>query len=167
MRRAGLALLLLLALAACGGASPDAMSNASIDLEAAAVRRGLVRDPASTAILGAYARGADRLCIVPADQEHRIGIVIDYGEGNGCRAIGQVRRIGEGLAVSLGADGGCSFTARYDGDRLALPGAVPGACRRLCTGRAALAGTQFVRLGESVAEGRAMRDPEGRALCGE
>jgi hypothetical protein len=165
MRRAGLALLL--GLAGCGGSSPAPAPNASVDLETAAIQRGLVRDPRDSAIAGAYARGPDRLCIVPAGAGHRIGIAIDYGEGNGCRATGTVRRAGEGLAVTLGADGACAFTARYDGDHLALPGALPKACARLCTGRAALAGAQFARLGESASEARTMRDPDGRALCGE
>ncbi len=161
------ALALLLGLAACGGPEPAPSSSATLDLENAAIRRGLVRDPKDPAIAGAYARGPDRLCIVPAAAAHRIGIVIDYGEGNGCRATGAVRRAGEGLELTLGADGACRFTARYDGDHLALPGALPQACVHLCTGRAALAGARFVRLGESVAEAQAMRDPEGRALCGQ
>jgi len=165
MRR--LAPALLLGLAACGGPSPVSVPTAAPDLETAAIQRGLVRDPKDASIVGAYARGPDRLCIVPSGQAHRIGIVIDYGEGNGCRATGIARRTGDGLDLSLGADGGCRFTARYDGDHLALPGALPGACQRLCTGRAALAGAQFVRLGESVAEAQAMRDPEGRTLCGQ
>lgn len=165
MRRLGLGLLL--GLAGCGAPAPAPSPNAAIDLETAAIQRGLIRDPRDTAIAGAYARGPDRLCIVPSGQGHRIGIVIDYGEGNGCRATGTVRRTGEGLALTLGRDGACRFTARYDGDHLALPGALPPACQRLCTGRAALAGAQFARLGESAAEARAMRDPEGKLLCGE
>lgn len=165
MKRLGPALLL--GLVSCGAPSPAPLTNATVDLETAAIQRGLVRDPRDTAIAGAYARGPDRLCIVPAGEAHRIGIVIDYGEGNGCRARGSVRRAGEGLAMALGQDGGCRLTARYDGDHLAIPGALPAACQRLCTGRAALAGAQFARLGESAAEARAMRDPEGKLLCGE
>ncbi|OAN59826.1 hypothetical protein [Sphingomonas sp. TDK1] len=164
MRQAGLALLL--GLAACGGPSPAPSTGGSADLETAAVQRGLVRDPKDSSIVGAYARGPDRLCIAPAGAVHRIGIIIDYGEGNGCRATGFVHREGDGLALTLGPDGGCSFTARFDGDHLALPGALPKACAHVCTGRAALAGAQFARLGEAIAEARALRDPEGRAPCG-
>ncbi|WP_084583186.1 hypothetical protein [Sphingomonas azotifigens] len=160
-------LALLLGLSACGSPSPVAVPNAAIDLETAAIQRGLVRDPKNVSIAGAYARGPDRLCIVPAGTTHRIGIVIDYGEGNGCRATGSARREGEGLTLSLGPDGSCRFTARFDGDHLALPGALPKACAQLCTGRAALAGAQFARLGESVPEAQAMRDAEGHTLCGE
>lgn len=165
MKRAGLALML--GLAGCGGPSIAPAPGASGDLEAAAIRRGLVRDPHDLSIAGAYARGPDRLCIVPAAAGHRIGIVIDYGEGHACRASGTVRRAGEGLVLALGPDGACSFTARYDGDHLAVPGALPQGCARLCTGRAALAGARFARLGESVAEAQAMRDPGGHPLCGE
>ncbi|WP_294254458.1 hypothetical protein [uncultured Sphingomonas sp.] len=164
MRRAGLALLL--GLAACGGPAAGPSIPAA-DLENAAIQRGLVRDPRDVSIAGAYARGPDRLCIVPAGAGHRIGIVIDYGEGNGCRATGAVRREGEGLALTFGSDGGCRFTARFDGDHLALPGALPAACAQLCTGRAALAGAQFARLAESVSEAQAMRDADGHTLCGE
>lgn len=160
-------LALLLPLAACGGPASPPSAGAVVDLETAAIERGLVRDPRDVSIAGAYARGGDRLCIVPAAGAHRIGIVIDYGEGNGCRATGSVRRDGEGLALMLGPDGGCRFTARFDGDHLALPGALPKACAQLCTGRAALTGTQFARIGESVPEARAMRDADGHALCGE
>ncbi len=165
MRQMGLALLL--GLVACSGPSSAPNPGATVDLETAAVQRGLVRDPKDMTILGAYARGPDRLCIVPAGTGHRIGIVIDYGEGNGCRGTGSVRRSGEGLLVMLGSDDACRFTARYDGEHVAVPGAVPGACARLCTGRAALAGAQFARLGESASEARAMRDPAGHPLCGE
>lgn len=162
-----IALALLLGLAACGGPAPAPSTGADVDLEKAAIERGLVRDPKDTSFAGPYARGSDRLCIVPAGAGHRIGIVIDYGEGQGCRATGTARRNGEGLALTLGADGGCRFTARYDGDHLALPGALPAACALLCTGRAALAGAQFARLGESVAEAQAMRDADGHSLCGQ
>jgi hypothetical protein len=165
MKRAGLALLL--GLAACGGPAPVSSPGTTVDLENAAIERGLVRDPRDGSIAGAYARGPDRLCIVPSSAGHRIGIVIDYGEANGCRATGSVRRDGEGLALTLGPDAGCRFAARYDGDHLALPGALPRGCARLCTGRAALAGAQFARLGESVPEAQAMRDADGHALCGE
>lgn len=165
MRLGGLALLL--GLAACGGPASAPPPNASLDLETAAIQRGLVRDPKDMSIVGSYARGPDRLCIVPDGAGRRIGIVIEYGEGNGCRAIGAARRTGDGLDLVLGGDGACRFTARYDGDHLALPGALPKACALLCTGRAALAGAQFVRLGESVAEAQAMRDADGRTLCGE
>ncbi|WP_066716552.1 hypothetical protein [Sphingomonas pituitosa] len=166
MKRAGVALLLL-GLAACGAPSPAPSGGAAVDLEAAAIQRGLVRDPRGGSIAGAYARGSDRLCIVPAGGGHRIGIVIDYGEDNGCRATGTARRAAEGLELTLGPDGACRFAVRYDGDHLALPGALPKVCSQLCTGRAALAGTQFVRLGESIAEAQAMRDVHGKALCGE
>lgn len=159
-------MVLLVGLASCNAPSPAPTPEAAADLETAAIQRGLVRDPENSSIVGTYARGPDRLCIVPAGDGHRIGIVIDYGEDNGCRATGTARRTDEGLALTLGGDGGCRITARYDGDHLALPGALPSQCRALCTGRAALAGAQFARLGESAAEAGAMRDPEGHTLCG-
>lgn len=160
-------LALLLGLAGCGGPTTGPTSAVSPDLEMAAIERGLVRDPQNRAILGAFARGPDRLCILPSAKANRVGIVIDYDAANGCRATGSVRRTADGLELVLGSADACRFTARYDGDHLALPGAVPAPCARLCTGRAGLAGAQFTRLGESVAEARAMRDAKGQPLCEE
>ena len=35
---------------------------------------------------------------------------------------------------------GCSFDAKFDGDRIAFPGALPDACQKACSRRASLAG---------------------------
>ncbi len=124
----------------------------------------MVRDPASTAITGLYAREGDRLCLVEGEGTARIGVFIDYGDGIGCSGRGTATRDGSGLAIDLGQN--CRFAAYADGDRIRFPGALPGACARLCTRRASLTGLTLDRLSESAAEAQALRDPRGTALCG-
>src|SRR3546814_12786106 len=91
---------------------------------------------------------------------------MDYGDGQDCTASGTARREGELLRVTLAGKDGCGFDARYEGDRIVLPGTLPKGCARYCTGRASLAGMEVDRLSDSAAEARAMRDAKGRLLCG-
>jgi hypothetical protein len=168
MRRLGVALALTLS--ACGGGEePVALEQANmlppLDLETAAIERGMVRDPASTEIAGLYARDTDRLCIVPDGYGYRIGAFVDYGDGITCTGTGSVSRIGETMRVELGEGIECGFDARFDGDTIRFPGQVPDGCKALCSGRASFAGYEVTRLSESVAEASATRDPRGRALC--
>ena len=152
------------ALAACSPDVPSAplVSNAQ-DLEAAAIERGLVRDPQATEIAGLYARDTDRVCIVPDGAGQRIGVVVDYGQGVACNARGAVVPSGERMRVTFSES--CTFEARYDGERIAFPGRLPDGCQALCRGRASLAGLEVARLSESLAEARAMRDARGRLPC--
>ena len=154
-----LALLAALSLSACSDAPSSPPVSQAPDLETAAVERGLVRDPASTDVAGLYARDTDRLCIVG----ERIGVSVDYRDGVSCSGAGTVERSGELMRVDLG--GGCSFHARYDGDRIVFPVAVADACRRLCTGRASFAALEVGRLSDSRAEAAMMRDARGATPC--
>ena len=156
------ALPLALLLAACGG-SPERQPSAGERLEAAAVTAGLVLDPARASIFGAWARDADRVCVVPgAGGAERIGVLLDYGEGNGCVGRGTVRRTGERLALQFGD---CRFDARFDGERIAFPAEVGEACGRLCRGNATLAALAVDRVSASAAEAATLRAPSGRTLC--
>jgi hypothetical protein len=155
-------------LAGCRGRThaTEATLSAGDRLERAAVAAGLVIDPASRSIAGAWSLDTDRACIVPAAEtggDERIGLLIDYGQGQGCAASGTVRRSGDRLDMRLGA---CRVTARFDGERIVFPGEVPAACDRLCTGRASLAAMTVERQSGSVAEARSLRTPKGEALCG-
>lgn len=152
-----------LMLAGCGGGENTAAPGSPPDLERAAIERGVIRDPASTDLTGLYARETDRLCIVRQGYGYRIGISSDYGNEIFCSGRGTVSRSGETLQIELGQ--GCSFDARYDGDRIRLPGRVPAACQALCERRVSLAGMEVTRLSDSVTEARAMRDPRGHELC--
>lgn len=166
-RRAALLLLATLAAGCSGGGTVPAQNSAQPqDLESAAIARGLVRDPADSEIIGLYARDTDRLCIVKAGMAYRIGAFVDYGDGITCSGAGAVSRVGETLHIELGeGERACSFDARFDGDTIRFPGALPPACERLCARRASYAGLEAARMSESAAEAAAMRDAAGKRLC--
>jgi hypothetical protein len=167
MRRAGWLLpVLLLACSEHGNeaAPADTTSDMGARLEAAAVVQGLVADPAATTLVGAWARDTDRACVVDGEGGvQRIGIVSDYGEGQGCSGSGEVSRQNERLRVTIGA---CRFAARFEGDRIEFPGELPPACDTLCRGRASLAGFAVERQSESASEAAMLRGRGGRKLCG-
>lgn len=135
-------------------------------LEAAAIARGLVADPAKAGLAGSWASDTDRLCVVPGGGasrgQIRVGASVDYGEGQGCAASGTMERDGDKLNVDLGA---CRFEASFDGERIVFPAELPGACDRLCTGRASLSALAVERLSESVSEAATLRGPGGQRLC--
>ncbi|MGN6377107.1 MAG: hypothetical protein ACTHMG_16350 [Sphingomonas sp.] len=168
MTRAAL-LLALLSLAACGQQQHDASgageSNAGARLEQAAITTGVVADPDRLDLTGVYARDPERVCVVPAAKDFRIGVSVDYGQGQQCSGAGTLARDGEALHVDLGQD--CRFDARFDDGRIDFPGALPSGCDALCTGRASLAGVAVDSLGTSLSEAQALRDAHGRLLCGD
>lgn len=133
-------------------------------LEAAAIAQGLVVDPAAATLAGSWARDTDRMCIVgPERDEQRIGVSIDYGEGQWCSASGSVRRIGESLRVTLGP--ACRFKAKFEGDQIIFPVELPAGCSDRCVGRASLAALDVERLSSSTSEARMLRDRAGHGLC--
>ena len=156
------ALLLLLLLAGCDRAVRQADTPGD-RLEAAAVARGLVPDARAGSPVGSWASESDRLCIVPAGRNLRIGALVDYGEGQGCVAMGDATRKGDRLRVRFGD---CRFDARFDGDRIDFPAELPSACTAACTGRASLTALAVSRLSDSASEAATLRAPNGRALCG-
>lgn len=168
MRRAfaGLALAALLAGCSAKPVTPQPGGDSPApDLESAAIERGVIRDPSDTDLTGLYARDTDRLCIVPDGYGYRIGVFVDYGDPILCSGTGRVSRSGETLRIELGGDGKCSFSARFDGDRILFPGQVPDGCQSFCERRASLAALNVTRMSESAAEAQAMRDSRGRILC--
>lgn len=164
MRAAAIAALL--ALAGCsGGDAPDVRPTSAPDLETAAIAAGVIPDLRGGDISGLYARESDRLCIVPTRLDFHIGARVDYGDGQYCSGTGRVTRAGETLHLVFDAAQGCAFDARFEGDRIVFPGQLPGACSRLCVGRATLAGMRVDRLSATITEATALRDRRGRALC--
>lgn len=158
----------LLLLAACGEKPAQVNGSPGARLEQAARAAGIVADPARASLIGSWARETDRVCAVPAEgtrpgREVRLGVLIDYGEGQGCAASGIARQSGGKVAVAFGA---CRFDAQFDGDRLSFPAELPSACDALCTGRATLSAVSVERLSSSVSEAETLRTPAGRALCG-
>lgn len=168
MIRALLLFLLLLA-AACSDARQPAAGPAAerSALESAAIATGVIADPTSSDISGLYTSDTDRLCIVPAAQEYRIGIAIDYGDQQNCAASGTVVRAGDSLQISLKGAVACEFTARFEGDGIVFPGRLPKQCDRLCSGRASLAGLNVVQLSGSISEASSLRAPRGQLVCGD
>jgi hypothetical protein len=152
-----------LLLCGCGQGGVAEPTSDGARLEAAAVAAGLVPDPRGVSIVGAWARDNDRLCIVPGkDGAERIGVLTDYGAGNGCVGSGAVRRSGDRLAIDLGA---CRIEGRVEGERIFFSAEVPEACERVCRGNATLAAFSVERVSGSAAEAATLRAPSGRSLC--
>ena len=159
------ALMLTALLAACSGDSDVAAPDRPIDLETAAIERGLVRDPKDTEIAGLYARDTDRVCVVAERGAYRIGAYVDYGEQVTCSGSGRATRVGETLHIEFDKAEACSFDAKFDGERIVFPGRVPDACASLCTRRASFAALEVARLSQSPSEAAALRDSRGQLLC--
>lgn len=157
------ALVPLLFLVACSREQPAAPPTPGARLEAAAVARGLVADANGGSPVGSWSNESDRLCVVPAGRAFRVGVGVDYGEGQACAGSGVAERRGDRLDVSLGE---CRFVASYDGDRITFPATLPGACDRLCTGRASLTALTVDRLSGSASEAATLRSLAGKSLCG-
>ena len=164
--RRGTVLLSAVLFASCSSQStPDARPTPST-LEAAAIEAGVISDPASIDPTGLYARDRDKICVVPSATAFRVGVYVDYGNDYFCSGSGEATRVGETLHVELTSAPGCSFDAKFDGDRIAVPGALPDACQKACSKRASLAGLNVERLSDSPSEAAALRDGRGRMLCG-
>ncbi len=160
-------LLPLLFVAGCSGGEPQPANNATAatGLEAAAIEAGGIPDPNNTDITGLYARDTDRVCIVPSATAYRIGVFVDYGDKVSCGGSGTVTRAGEKLQLEFDGVDGCSFEARFEGDRIVFPGNLPSACQKLCAQRASMAALDVTRLSESVSEASTLRDGKGKLLC--
>lgn len=161
--RLAVAFVLLGALASCPRHEPRVQATTAPDLETAAILRGLVRDPADRDIVGLYARDTDRVCIVRRDGRYRIGATVDYGEGHGCNAAGEVSRSRGVLRIRLTED--CRFDARFDGERITFPADLPEKCAQACNRRATMAALDAIRLSESAAEASTMRSANGEMPC--
>lgn len=165
MRRWAWAALLLV-----GGCRVDALAPTSTatptGLEAAAIQAGVIPDPGNTDIAGLYARETDRVCVVPTATAYRVGVFVDYGDQQSCGGAGSVTRVGETLHLDFPAADGCSFDARFEGDRIVFPGRLPDACEKLCSRRASMAALDVSLLSGSVSEAATLRDGRGRLLCG-
>ena len=157
-------LFVALSLAACRGEREAPVNDtAGSRLEAAASNAGLIVDSGKVSLIGAWSRDTDHVCIVPRrDGTLQVGARVDYGPGQGCAARGTATRSGEAIRITFGA---CRFDARFDGGRLIFPGEVPGACDRLCTGRASLAALAVDHLSMSLSEAATLRSADGEPLC--
>ncbi len=170
MRRVLLVAALLLVTGCSTHTDPHAGNNTGAagptGLEAAAIEAGVIPDPNSSDITGLYARDTDRVCIVPSASAYRVGVFVDYGDEHSCGGSGTATRVGENLHLDFDNVAGCSFDARFEGDRIVFPGRLPDACQKLCTGRASIAALDVGRLSDSVSEASALRDSRGKLICG-
>jgi hypothetical protein len=155
------AVVLALLLAACSPArdtgDDDAAGRA---LETSARKAGIIGDIADAT--GVYAVGEDRLCMTGAAPRYRIGVSVDFGDGQRCIAHGTAQGRGT-LAIDLGD--GCRFTATHNGDRLLFPVRAPAGCARYCQGRATLDTLALDRLSEASGEATRLRGADGKLLC--
>lgn len=165
-----------LLLAGCGQIKPGDDSTAVTALDAAAIEAGVIADPDAVDLAGGFAdiggTGSDAFCARGnREQGYDIGVLVTFGEGSQCEAQGRATLAGEQVQINLSRTGkgkplsGCSFTARFDGNGLALPGSVPEDCQPVCSARASLAGASFalVQAGDSAAG--AARGRSVKRLC--
>ena len=172
----GLGLALLIPLAACrAGEEPAVPETIDADnpLESAARAANLVVDPDATPLTGLYERihtsGTDSFCALPDgddDEHYRFGLIASFGTTLTCEGQGSAVHNGETLALDFD-DADCAFTARYDGQSVAMPGTVPEGCSALCGPRALMSGVSIARTGWEDADARRLLSRKDRApLCG-
>jgi len=174
----GLALaLMMVLLAGCGGA-PDGEADppdspTARELDALALETGALPDRAQIDPAGRYARryegGSDRLCLVADDAVsggYRFGAETRIGQDEYCRGRGTAKRSADKLLLRFdGAGRNCLIVARYEGDKIVLPGSLDINCALLCSSRGSFAGVTFPRVDRDGAAAARMADKDGKALC--
>lgn len=151
------------------GAANAAMTPAAAALERAAIDAGVIADSAHMSPVGLYRHrheaGRDSLCIVPgSDGTMWFGLEAMFGENIECHGHGTVRRSGDRLVMNF-ARSACLIVARYEGDRIMLPGALDVGCERLCSERGTLEGVTFPRVSASASVAADARSVKGSPLC--
>jgi len=181
MPRGGLLVLALAGLiASCGdpapsspgpadGAAVNGMTPAAAALERAAMDAGVVTDISKISPVGLYRHrheaGRDSLCILPGEEGRlRFGLEAVFGENIECHGQGTARRSGDKLILNF-ARSACLIVARYEGDRISLPGALDVECSRLCSERGTLEGVFFPRVSANASVAGDARSAKGQPLC--
>ena len=167
-----LPLILALVLAGCGqGQSSPEKPDAELPaLEQAAIDAGVIPDVRNVTLSGAFERrsdlGTDRFCAVGNDENgYQVGMIAMFGPATKCEGMGEAERDGENIRITLNSGEKCSFTARFDGVELKLPGAMPKACASYCSPRAGFNGVSFYLVGEGDAVARSTRGSDFENLC--
>ncbi len=128
-------------------------------IEAAARDANLVTDAGATAPTGLFERrhaaGTDSICFLPDGDSgnYRFALRASFGTTLTCEGAGSARHNGEKIAFDF-ADGGCAFTATYDGNSVRLPGTVPVGCAAYCGPRASMSGVAVERVGWNESDAR-------------
>ncbi|PHR20850.1 MAG: hypothetical protein COA41_04105 [Sphingopyxis sp.] len=165
-------LVLALALAACAQEKVDTEKPAEeiSALEQAAIDAGVIPDVRNVTLSGAFERrsdlGTDRFCAVGNDENgYQIGMIAVFGPGTQCEGLGEAERDGEKVRITLNSKETCSFTARFDGVELELPGELPDGCASYCSRRAGFEGVSFYMIGEGDAVARSTTGRDFENLC--
>tara|TARA_R110000824_G_scaffold30860_2_gene101007 strand:- start:13425 stop:13946 length:522 start_codon:yes stop_codon:yes gene_type:complete len=168
----GIALVLALILAGCGQgqSEPEAPVVELSSLEQAAIDAGVIPDVRNVTLSGAFERrsdlGADRFCAVGNDENgYQVGMIAVFGPATKCEGLGEAERNGENVRITLNSEKECSFSARFDGVELELPGKLPEACSSYCSPRAGFEGVSFYMIGEGDAVARSTGGRDFENLC--
>ena len=166
------ALVLGLLLTACGqeASNPEQAPADLSPLEEAAIDAGVIPDVRKVTLAGAFERrsdlGTDRFCAVGNDENgYQIGMIAVFGPAAKCEGLGEAERDGETVRITLNSEEKCSFTARFDGVELQLPGEVPESCASYCSPRAGFEGVSFYIIGEGDAVARSTSGRDFENLC--
>ncbi len=152
---------------AAGNVAPTTAAAAA--LERAAIDAGAIADIGATSPVGLYRHrhesGRDSLCILPGEEGRmRFGLEAVFGENIECHGQGTLRQSGDKLILNF-ARSACLVVARYEGDRIVLPGALDVDCNRVCGDRGTLEGVTFPRVSASASVAADARSDKGSALC--
>jgi hypothetical protein len=166
------ALAMALFLAACEPEQPEpdkAVAELS-PLEEAAIDAGVIPDVRKVTLAGAFERrsdlGTDRFCAVGNDENgYQIGMIAVFGPAAKCEGLGEAERDGETVRITLNSEEKCSFTARFDGVELQLPGELPESCASYCSPRAGFEGVSFYIVGEGDEVARSTSGRDFETLC--
>lgn len=166
------AIAVLIWLAGCGQQQPEAEENVTQlpPLEQAAIDAGVIPDIRNVTLSGAFERrsdlGTDRFCAVGNDENgYQIGMIAVFGPETKCEGLGEAERDGETVRITLNSEESCSFSARFDGVELELPGSLPEACSSYCSPRAGFEGVSFYIVGEGDAVARSTSGRDFENLC--
>lgn len=180
MRRA--VVLLLLVLGACQQAPRQSTvtqadtanaDGASVsELERAGVEAGVIADSKHLSPVGLYRTrheaGTDIMCVMPPDPNNdrrmRFGVQAVFGESAACTGRGTMRTAGDKLILHF-TRSKCLIVARYEGDRITLPGALDQKCSDICVNNGSLEGVFFTRTGSDRTSALAAKDRSGTPLC--
>ncbi len=170
--RNGIALFSLFLLGACdqSQSGADEPLEELSTLEQAAIDAGVIPDSRNVTLSGAFERksdlGTDRFCAVGNDENgYQVGMIAMFGPGSKCEALGEAEREGENVRITLDGEEKCSFSARFDGVELSLPGDLPKGCASYCSPRAGFEGVSFFMIGEGDAVARSTAGQDFENLC--
>lgn len=170
------ALLACLLLTGCSVSQAGGDDDALTPLDVAAIDAGVIADPQAIDLAGNFAdpgaTGSDVFCARgDRSRGYTVGVLVTFGGSSECEATGSAKLSGETADVSLSRNGkgepigGCRFSARFDGNALALPGGIPEGCAQVCSARASLAGTSFALVEPGNAAASRVSGHSVKRLC--